>query len=64
MTPVRLRLRELRERQGWSQAELARRAGLHNSVVNRAERGESSLTLATLAKLARALRVPPRELLG
>jgi transcriptional regulator with XRE-family HTH domain len=60
---IALRLRELRDRKGWSQAELARRAGLHNSVVNRAERGESSLTLATLDKLAKALGVSPRSLL-
>jgi transcriptional regulator with XRE-family HTH domain len=60
---IALRLRELRDRKGWSQAELARRAGVHNSVVNRAERGETSLTLATLDKLAKALGVSPRSLL-
>jgi transcriptional regulator with XRE-family HTH domain len=64
MTPVTLRIRELRERKGWSQAELARRAGVHNSVVNRAERGLTDITMATLEKLATALGVSPRRLLA
>ena len=64
MTPLTLRLADLRKRRGWSQAELARRAGVHNSVVNRAERGETTLTLATLEKLAKALGVRPRSLIG
>jgi transcriptional regulator with XRE-family HTH domain len=61
---IALRIRELRARKGWSQAELARRAGLHNSVVNRAERGETDITMATLEKLAKALGVGPRSLIA
>jgi len=57
-----LRLKELRERKGWSQAELARRAGLNDSVVNRVERGKSNVTLVTLEKIATALRVNVRSL--
>jgi transcriptional regulator with XRE-family HTH domain len=64
MTPLQLRVAELRKRRGWSQAELARRAGIHNSVVNRAERGETAMTLATLEKLAKALGVNPKALIG
>jgi transcriptional regulator with XRE-family HTH domain len=64
MSLVSLRLRELRERKGWSQAELARRAGMHNSVVNRAERGQAAMTLSTLEKLAKALGVSPRSLIA
>jgi len=64
MAPLTLRLAELRKRRGWSQAELARRAGVHNSVVNRAERGQTSLTLGTLEKLAKALGISPRSLIG
>lgn len=59
-----LRLKELRERKGWSQTELARRAGLQNTVVNRAERGQNSITLKTLEKLAKAFGVGPRTLLS
>ena len=64
MSPIGLRLRELRERKGWSQAELGRRAGVHHSVINRAERGVTDLSLSTLEKLARALKVSPRTLLA
>src|SRR5215469_4824038 len=62
MSPLTLRIRELREKQGWSQAELGRRAGVAASVVNRIER-RGTIALATLEKLARALGVPPRSLL-
>ncbi|HEX9487836.1 MAG TPA: helix-turn-helix transcriptional regulator [Gemmatimonadales bacterium] len=64
MTPITLRIAALRKRRGWSQAELGRRAGVASSVISRAERGETDLTLATLEKLARALGVRPRSLIG
>jgi len=63
VSPIVLRIKELRERRGWSQAELARRAGLNNSVVHRAEHGQTAMTLVTLEKLAKALGVKPRRLL-
>ena len=63
MSPIALRIRELRERKDWSQAELARRAGVNSSVVNRAERGETDITMSTLEKLAKALGVSPRSLI-
>jgi transcriptional regulator with XRE-family HTH domain len=63
MSPIALRIRELRTRKGWSQAELARRAGVNSSVVNRAERGETDVTMSTLEKLAKALGVSPRNLI-
>lgn len=64
MTPLKLRLAELRKRRGWSQAELGRRAGVAASVISRAERGETDLTLSTLEKFAKALGVSPRSLIG
>ena len=64
MTPIRLRVAELRKRRGWSQAELGRRAGVSASTINRAERGETrTLSLNNLEKLARALGISPRSLL-
>jgi HTH-type transcriptional regulator/antitoxin HipB len=64
MTPVTLRLRELRERKGWSQAELGRRAGVAASTINRAERGETrTLSLDNLEKIATALGVSVRGLI-
>ena len=62
--PLTVRIRALRERRGWSQAELGRRAGVAASTVNRVERGETTtLSLGNLERLARALGVSPRSLL-
>jgi transcriptional regulator with XRE-family HTH domain len=64
VTPIKLRLRELRERKGWSQAKLGRLAGVSASTINRAERGETrTLSLGNLEKLATALGVQPGSLL-
>ena len=35
-----MRLRQLRESRGWTQAELARRVGVHTNTLARLERGE------------------------
>jgi len=60
MTPLVLRIRELREQKGWSQAELARRAAVAQSMVSRLERGQlQSVHLPTLEKLAAALGCDP-----
>lgn len=40
---------------GWSQAELARRAGVRLETVNRLERGKHAPSLATVTKIERAL---------
>lgn len=55
---VGLRLRTLRENQGWSLRELADRCGLSFNAISRIERGENSPTVSTLHSLATALNVP------
>jgi transcriptional regulator with XRE-family HTH domain len=58
MTPVSLRIQELRESKGWSQAELARKSGVPQPTISRLESGKSrALNLKHLEKLARALGV-------
>jgi transcriptional regulator with XRE-family HTH domain len=52
------RLRELRTRRGWSQEVLGARSGLTGKFVGEVERGDKSISLDSLARLARALRVP------
>ena len=52
-----LRLREWRERRGYSVRTLADRAGVSFSTVHRIEAGHLSPTVDMLAKLAEALDV-------
>ncbi len=57
------RIFELREARGWSQTELAKRAGIGRGTMNMVEGGRTAPRLITLRRLARALGVPVRELL-
>jgi transcriptional regulator with XRE-family HTH domain len=55
-------LRRLRLEQFLSQAELARRAGLHALTITRLEGGTTAPSTRTVRGLAQALTVEPREL--
>ena len=57
-------LRRLRTEKEWSQEELADRAGLHRTYVSGVERGVRNPTITIVAALAKALGVPPAELLA
>ena len=63
MTAVELKLllgnaiKEQRNAQGLSQEELAARAGLHRTYVSEVERGERNPSIASIEKLAQALKV-------
>lgn len=50
-----------RERLGWSQAELARRAGIRVETLNRIETGKRTPTVATIEKIDAALRVATKR---
>lgn len=51
------RLRQARELRGWSQAELAEKAGLQTSAVSHFEVGRRSPSFDNLKRLAEALEV-------
>lgn len=56
------RIRTLRMELGWTQEQLAKKAGLHSTYIGGIERGERNLTLVNLSKLAKAFSVPMGEL--
>lgn len=58
------RLSRLRKKAGLTQLKLATDAGTDPTTISRLERGEQNAELATIAKLARALRVDITQLLG
>jgi transcriptional regulator with XRE-family HTH domain len=60
MSPLRLRVRELREALGLTQAELADRARVRRATVNRIENARvTAIDLSVLEKIADVLRVEP-----
>jgi XRE family transcriptional regulator, aerobic/anaerobic benzoate catabolism transcriptional regulator len=57
------RVRSRREALGWTQAELARRAGLSVRFLAQLERGEGNISLLRFAAVAGALGATPAEML-
>ncbi len=63
-TRLGARLRELRLEAGLTQAELARRTGIHRPNIARVEAGRHTPSLETLARLATAMGVPTTRVLS
>ncbi len=58
VSPVRLRVKELRTARGWSQEELSRRADVRQATISDMENGKAkSVDLALLERLAGAFEV-------
>ena len=57
------KVRDLRNQYNMSQSELARRAGISQSLLSDIESGKVNPTIKTLTKLAKALKVPITALL-
>lgn len=67
VTKARLQLgkkiRELRKKMGISQEELGFRANLHRTYIGSIERGEQNISIDNIHKIAKALKVSPKDLL-
>jgi transcriptional regulator with XRE-family HTH domain len=57
------RIRKMREDQGLSQEELAALCKCHRTYVGMVERAEKSMSVAALAKFAKALKTTMSDLL-
>lgn len=60
---MRNRIAEVRKELGMTQKELAKKLRVKQSTVSRIERNDANLTLATLRRVAKALKRPVHELL-
>ncbi|MCR4031839.1 MULTISPECIES: helix-turn-helix domain-containing protein [Flavobacterium] len=58
-----IHVRQIREKKGLSQQDLADDCGITQNQVGRIERAEINTTIKTLVKIANALDVEPKELL-
>ncbi len=57
-------IRELRQKKGWTQTELARRSGVKQGVLSDIENGKTKHPrIDTLAMIAKALGVPVEMLI-
>jgi transcriptional regulator with XRE-family HTH domain len=60
MSPLSIRVRELRDARGWTQQQLADAAGVRIATISRLENHHpTSIDLRVLDKLASALKVEP-----
>jgi transcriptional regulator with XRE-family HTH domain len=64
MMPIGDRIRQIREREVWGQAELARAAGISVASLWQIEHGQRSPRPLTIRKIAKALEISPKELTG
>ena len=51
------RVRQLRYQEGYSQEEVADRAGVHRTYIGMIERAEKNITLLKIEKVAKALNI-------
>lgn len=57
-------MRAIRASRGWSQEELAERAGLHRTYIGAIERRERNVSIDNLDRIARAFRISTATLLS
>jgi transcriptional regulator with XRE-family HTH domain len=66
MSPIKsvaVKIKQLREKRGWTKRQLAEKAGISYGYLWRLEDARQDPTLTVLEKLAKALKVKVTELL-
>ena len=63
MSPIEVRLRELRRDRDLTQVQLATRTGIDQATISRIEAGTSGIDFDVLDRLCTALRCQPGDLL-
>ena len=58
------KIKRLRKAKDWSQEELGRRAGLHRTYIGSIERSERNVSLLNIERIAKALDVSLKDLIG
>ena len=61
---VGLNIRKYRKKKDWSQEQLAFEANLHRAYIGQIERGEKNIGLINLERIAKALNVTLKNLIG
>jgi transcriptional regulator with XRE-family HTH domain len=61
---VGINIKKYRKKKGWSQEQLAFEADLHRAYIGHIERGEKNIGLINLEKIAKALNVTLKNLIG
>ena len=56
-------VRTLRNKKGWTQEELAKRADLHRTYIGSIERYERNVSLSNVERIAKALGVKAKDLI-
>jgi len=56
-------VRTLRNKKGWTQEELAKRADLHRTYIGSIERHERNVSLSNVEMIAKALGVKAKDLI-
>jgi transcriptional regulator with XRE-family HTH domain len=59
-----MRLKDARQKRGFTQQELASKAGLTQAAIAHIENGKRNYSVSSLKRLAEALQVSPNSLLA
>ena len=57
------RIRKIRREKGLSQEDLGFKSDLHRTYIGSIERGEQNISIDNIHKIAKALKVSPKDLL-